>query len=350
MTDELQWVVVGAGPAGCAAIGQLIDANVSLKKIAWIDPSFTVGDFGTAWRQVHSNTTIGSFIKFYKAFDAFEFGCNHQPFLIERAKPEGTCPLMIAAEPLKLITQTLRNKVMSRHDKVLALGYTSSGWHLHLASGQQVTTQKVILALGARARTLPYSNLITIPFKTAMHSELLNQAINADDTIAVFGSYQSARTVAENLAKIKASNIIHFYRSERSFEQHVASLPLLPHIECYPNTPSNLITHIPRCNKAIYAVGFVRREIKIEGLPHDFLYDSQTGVIAPGVYGLGIAFPETIPYTMGRLTYNVSAIWPFVKYLKRIFPAWLHEQVLFSSSVRFASKHSVKDGIHIHHV
>ena len=338
MKDGLQWVVVGAGPAGIAAIGQLIDANISLNKIAWIDPSFTVGDFGTAWGQVHSNTPIESFIKFYKAFDAFEFENKPKPFLIERAKPEGTCPLMIAAEPLRLITQTLRNKVISIRDKVLALEHTSLGWQLHLASGKQLTTQKVILALGARARTLPYSHLITIPFKTAMHSELLNQAIHAEDTIAVFGSYQSARTVEENLAKTKAVKIIHFYRSERSFDQHVASLPLSPHIECYPITPSNLITHIPRCNKAIYAVGFARRDIKIEGLPHDFLYDSQTGVIAPGVYGLGIAFPETIPYTMGRLSYNVSAIWPFVKYLKRIFPTWLHEPVSINSMIRSASQ------------
>ena len=336
MTDGLQWVVIGAGPAGIAAIGQLIDAHVSLKKIAWIDPSFTVGDFGTVWGRVHSNTSIESFIKFYKAFDAFEFECSRKPFLIERAKPEGTCPLMIAAEPLKWITQTLRNKVISIHDKALALDHTSMGWHLHLASGQQITTQKVILALGARALKLPYLSLVTIPLKTAMHPELLNQAIQAEDTIAVFGSYQSARTVEENLAKTNALKIIHFYRSERSFNQHVASLPLSPHIECYPITPSNLIKHIPRCNKAIYAVGFARREITIEGLPHDFLYDSQTGVIAPGVYGLGIAFPETIPYTMGRLTYNVAAIWPFMKYLKRIFPAWLHEQVSIHSIMQDA--------------
>lgn len=350
MTEELQWVVVGAGPAGIAAIGQLIDADIPLKKIAWIDPSFTVGDFGTAWRQVLSNTTIESFIKFYKAFEAFGFACRPQPFLIERAKPEGVCPLIIAAEPLRWITQTLRNKVLSICDKVLSLNHTSIGWQLYLASGQQLTTKKVILALGARARTLPYPNLITIPFKTAMHSELLKQAVHADDTIAVFGSYQSARTVEEHLAKTKALNIIHFYRSERSFDQHVASLPLASHIECYPITPSNLITHIPRCNKAIYAVGFTRREIKIAGLPDDFLYDSQTGVIAPGIYGLGIAFPETIPYTMGRLTYHVSAIWPFVKYLKRIFPAWLNEQI--SASMRFASKQqsSALQGIESHHV
>ena len=330
MVEALQWVVVGAGPAGIAAVGQLIDADIPLNQIAWIDPYFTVGDFGTAWKQVNSNTTVESFIKFYKAFHAFDFACRPQPFLIERTNSEGFCPLIIAAEPLRWITQILKNKVISMCDKVLSLNYTSIGWQISLASGQQVTTKKVILALGARARTLPYHNLITIPFKTAMNSVLLNQAVDINDTIAVFGSYQSARTVAENLAKTKATNIIHFYRSERSFKQHVASLPLSPHIECYPITPSNLLTHIPRCNKAIYAVGFTRRAIKIAGLPDDFLYDSQTGVIAPGIYGLGIAFPETIPYTMGRVNYNVSAIWPFVQYLKRIFPEWLNEDKTFS--------------------
>jgi len=64
VTDGLQWVVIGAGPAGIAAIGQLIDANISLNKITWIDPSFTVGDFGTAWGHVHSNTPIESFLSF----------------------------------------------------------------------------------------------------------------------------------------------------------------------------------------------------------------------------------------------------------------------------------------------
>ena len=342
MKEGLNWVVVGAGPAGIAAIGKLIDANIPLNKIAWIDPVFKVGDFGTAWKHVNSNTNIESFIKFYNAFDAFEFASDRKKFLIEHAKPEGTCPLMIAAEPLQWITHKLRNKVLSICDKVLELHYSKTGWQLHLASGLQLSTQKVILALGAQAIKLPYPDLIHIPLKTAMNPELLKQAINTNDTIAVFGSYQSARTVAENLATTNTLKVIHFYRSQRSFDQNVASLTLSPHIEFYPITPLNLITHIPRCNKAIYAVGFKRRKIKIRGLADDFLYDSQTGMIAPGVYGLGIAFPETIPYTMGRLNYNVSAIWPFIKYLKRVFPMWQNEKVFSLSDRKYAELQEVE--------
>lgn len=321
--SHVRWTVVGAGPAGIAAVGQLLDAHIPPQQIAWIDPEFKVGDFGTAWKQVISNTPVSSFIKFYEAFDAFAFCDAPRPFLIERMKTEGTCPLMLAAQPLKWITQHLQQQVRAMQDKALALTYQpQEGWLLQLASGQNILTQKVILAIGAEAITLPYPHLISIPLKIAVNDMLLNKAVEPSDTIAVFGAYQSARTVQENLMKTKAKRVIHFYRSERSYEQHIASLELPKHVVSYPITAEHLLTHIPQCNKAIYAVGFTRRHIDISGLPSDFSYHHQTGVIAPGIYGLGIAFPEVIPHTMGRPLYKVSALWPFVQYLKKIFPLW----------------------------
>jgi hypothetical protein len=323
--NEIKWTVIGAGPAGIAAVGQLIDAGIPPKKIAWIDPVFKVGDFGTSWGLVVSNTPIDGFIKFYNAFASFEFEKSPPSFMIKKLKPDMRCPLMVAAEPLKWITAQLHSKVNPILGTVLTLRQTAEAWQVCLADGLCIKTQKVILALGAEAMTLPYPNLTTIPFKTTMRSELLNQVVFPEDVIAVFGAYQSARSVQENLAKTNAKKIIHFYRSERSFENHVASLNLSDRVETYPITPTNLLTHIPRCNKAIYAIGFMRRSINIEGLPDDFTYDTQTGVIASGIYGLGIAFPEVIPYTNGRLAYKVSAIWPFIKYLKKTFPIWLKD-------------------------
>lgn len=325
MIDNFQWTVIGAGPAGIAAVGQLLDAKIPPKNIAWIDPDFKVGDFGTAWKKVTSNTPVKSFIKFYNEFESFDFNQRPEPFMIEHMKDDSTCPLMLATQPLTWITGRLKSKVTSITGFATTLGRHFNGWSIKLSCDQSLTTQKVILALGGESLTLPYPNLITIPLKTAVNPDLIIEAVEPDDIIAVFGSYQSARTVAENLAKTKAKKIIHFYRSERSFEENVASLDFSDQTECYPITPSNLLTHIPLCNKAIYAVGFTRRTINIEGLAQDFGYDAQTGIVAPGIYGLGMAFPEILPYTMGRLAYKVSAIWPFTKHLKKIFPIWLHE-------------------------
>jgi len=61
-------------------------------------------------------------------------------------------------------------------------------------------------------------------------------------------------------------------------------------------------------------------------LAEDYTYNTTTGQIAPGVYGLGIAFPEVVPYTNGRREYKVTAIWPFMKHLQKVFPIWMADE------------------------
>jgi cation diffusion facilitator CzcD-associated flavoprotein CzcO len=56
------WTVIGAGPAGIAAVGKLLDRGIADKDIAWIDPAFAAGDIGAKWRSVSSNTKVGTFL------------------------------------------------------------------------------------------------------------------------------------------------------------------------------------------------------------------------------------------------------------------------------------------------
>ena len=72
-SKSYQWAVIGAGPAGIAVIGKLLDYGVGPKEIAWIDPAFQVGDFGTKWRNVSSNTRAGLFIKFFEECESFQY-------------------------------------------------------------------------------------------------------------------------------------------------------------------------------------------------------------------------------------------------------------------------------------
>ena len=57
-----EWTVVGAGPAGTAAVGKLLDHGIEPARIAWIDPAFAGGDVGGKWRTVSSNTVVGTFL------------------------------------------------------------------------------------------------------------------------------------------------------------------------------------------------------------------------------------------------------------------------------------------------
>lgn len=37
LKDKFRWAVIGAGPAGIATVGLLLDNNVDAKDILWID-------------------------------------------------------------------------------------------------------------------------------------------------------------------------------------------------------------------------------------------------------------------------------------------------------------------------
>ena len=41
---QYSWTVIGAGPAGIAAVGRLLDHGIVGEQIAWIDPEFDIAD------------------------------------------------------------------------------------------------------------------------------------------------------------------------------------------------------------------------------------------------------------------------------------------------------------------
>ena len=314
------------GPAGIVSVAELFDRGVDKASIAWIDPAFKVGDLGTHWRYVSSNTPVESFTKVYRDFDSFEYNPEAKKYFIDQLEPNKRCPLMVAAQPLQDFTEQFRQQITSFTDLAIKLSMQGDAWLVTMASGQTIKTKKVILALGAEAKELPFPNKEVIPLTTAANPGLITKAITKDDVIAVFGAYQSARTVEENLAKTDAKQIYHFYRSKREFNGHVGSLDLEERVIPVEATPDNMLKYMPLCNKVIYAVGFERRHVSIEGLPEDYTYDYATGRIAPGVYGLGLAFPEVMLHSHGRPEYKISAVRPFAKHLKEIFPEWQQER------------------------
>ncbi len=319
MSSKIAWVVVGAGPAGIAGVGKLLDAGIAPAQLLWIDPHFKVGDFGAYWRYIGSNTPVESFIKYFKRCPSFAYPAT---FMIDKIPPEKNCPLMLAAEPLQWITEHLRKTVPVMMDQVTALSPIEKGWQLQLASGEAVQTKKVLLAMGGQPKELGFAGVETIPLAVAMNPTKLQKAIQPDDVVAVFGSAQSSKSVLTHLKPIKAKKKILFYRSSSSFERHLDGDDL-EGVEVLTMTPKNFLAHMPTCTKVIYAIGFERRHIPIAGLPENYGYDEHTGEIAPGVYGLGMAFPNIMRHEMGLAEYRVAALWPVMKRLEKLLPGWL---------------------------
>src|SRR5689334_20935055 len=104
MMKTYRWAIIGAGPAGIAAVGKLLDQGIADQDIIWIDPTFTVGDFGSIWQHVPSNTKVDLFLKFLYACDAFAYtGCDEY-FDLNHAPRDKTCHLHFMAKPLQWVT------------------------------------------------------------------------------------------------------------------------------------------------------------------------------------------------------------------------------------------------------
>ncbi len=340
---QFDWAVIGAGPAGIAAVGKLIDNQVKPEKIAWFDPEFRVGDFGSKWRKVPSNTKVSLFNRFLTASDAFNYTNCPEKFALHNLNPDKTCELKFMADPLQWVTAQLQKQVHWQAGLVKHLKLNHKHWEISLAD-QKLSAKNVILATGAEPKTLSFPAVQTIPLEMAFDPDHLAQNCSKEDTVAVFGSSHSAILIIRNLLEnCSLKKVINFYQSPLRYavymddwilfddtglkgttadwaREHIdGTLP--PRLHRVLSSSENLQEYLPNCTKAVYAVGFQKRLISIEGF-NDLSYDDKTGIIAPGLFGLGIAFPEGKIDRLGNLEYRVG-LWKFMDYLTTAMPLWL---------------------------
>jgi hypothetical protein len=337
------WAVIGAGPAGIAAVGKLLDLGIEPQKIVWIDPEFKVGDLGAKWRNVSSNTRVELFLKFFHEAKSFEYGPQENKFAINNLNPKDTCLLSFALEPLQWITDNLKSKVNCITQKVLQLKLADRHWSVALG-GSEVLAQNVILATGSEPKSLSYPGVEEIPLTTALSPEKLKSAVSKVDTIAVFGASHSAMVVMQSLLEnCEVKKIINFYLSPLKFAVYFDDYILfddtglkgraaewakeningrLPaRLQRIIATEDEIRVHLPLCNKVIYATGFQKRLIPVEGML-SLKHNDRSGIIAPGLFGLGIAFPEAHTDRFGNLEHRVG-LWKFIDYLNNVLPVWM---------------------------
>lgn len=347
--SSFQWVVIGAGPAGIAAIGQLLDKKISPEQIAWIDPEFNAGDFGSKWSKVSSNTSVKLFKRFYQYCASFNYQTVADQFKINQFDESDTCLLEYAAAPLKWITQSLRKKIFTFQKRAQHLELKNHYWHISLTDSNErnpetLLAKNVILAIGSEPKSLQFDHLNEIPLTTALNPEALNQACKDTDVVAVFGSSHSAIIILKSLLEqTNVRHVINFYQDPLRYAVYFDDWILFDDTGLKGHTakwarkhlhgeiparltrkisnPENINEFLPQCNKAIYPIGFNRRSIVVNGLS-SLKYNEHNGIIAPGLFGLGIAFPEAAIDRFGTLEYRVG-LWKFMDYLGRVLPLWL---------------------------
>lgn len=349
-----KWAVVGAGPAGLAAVGALLDNGVAGRDIVWIDPHFDVGLLGRKWRSVSSNTPVSLFDKFLLASPAFGYARCPQSFDLHAIPADDTCALQHIVEPLEWVTKQLRSQVDARMATVAAVKKCDVGWALELANSEAtVTAQRVVLAIGSRPRemTLERQEVAVVPLDEALQVDVLKARCQPDDTVAVFGSSHSAIMIVRDLLQDPSVRaVVNFHRApalvfaERApsgefindstglkgktaawARKHMIEGSRPENLHVYPSTPAVISEKIGACTKAIFAIGFEREDLKID-IECPLAYNDQTSEIAPGLFGVGIAYPERRADAVGNVELQVG-LWKFMTYITRVAPTvWLAKQ------------------------
>jgi hypothetical protein len=334
--------VIGAGPAGIAVVGKLLDHGIPAQEIGWMDPYFEVGDLGKKWLQVSSNTKVDLFIKFLEDCKSFHYKRSAKEFSIDALDPHTTCLLKEIALPLQSITHRLLNHVKSFVCLATGLNLKNNVWEVK-TDKEIVFAKNVILTTGCDPKKLHHAHLEEIPLDVALNPEILSSCVCRQDTVAVFGSSHSAILILANLVNINA-NVINFYRSPLLYAVDMGDWLLFDNtgLKGYAASwakkhldgtlPKNLqrilsTDHtseeiLAKCNKAVYAVGFKRRKLPILEQYSDLDYNNKTGIIAPGLFGFGIAFPEMAYDRMMNLEHRVG-LWKFMEYLNKVLPIWI---------------------------
>ncbi|MCX7124606.1 MAG: NAD(P)-binding domain-containing protein [Gammaproteobacteria bacterium] len=337
-----EWAVVGAGPGGITSVGLLLDAGVCAQDILWIDPYFQVGDFGRLWGEVNSNTRVALFLKQLNSVQSFQYAAKSDSFALDKKDPNGFTELKEAAVPLQWVSDQLCKKVHTIKCNVKALTVEAGAWQLQTETNYFLA-KKVIMATGSEPKSLDYPSVEKIDLVTALTPTELKKIIEKNDAIAVFGSSHSAMIAIRNLVEAGAQKIVNFYLSPLRYavlmddwilyddtglkgetaawvRENISKNPL-PQISRYLATPEHIDEHLPNCNKGVYTVGFQSRHISVQGVSLS-QYDVSNGIIAPGLFGIGIGFPIEVFDPFGRREANVG-VWKFLKNLKRVLPLWL---------------------------
>ncbi|KAK5655478.1 hypothetical protein OQA88_5749 [Cercophora sp. LCS_1] len=375
-------VVVGAGPAGIAAVGNLLEhLPADAGKIAWVDSTgFSAGDI-RRYGEVPSNTKAALFLQYARALEPFRQICDASPEpnpvrAIEALDQEKTCSLGLAGNMLRYLTNGLTS-----HERIEATpGFVtgarwlkeSSQWQLDVAArgpsttgvSAQISSPLVVYCIGAKPNYLPgVRGAHVLPISRALSPKYLASNINPDKPkeVLVIGGSHTAILVLKNLCNLawtthpkltvkwatrsrklkyavqqdgwilydntglkgEAADFAREYLDGDKVESSDASRVITKVVDL--SQPSHgvdslLVEATKRDQLIVQAIGFTPRQLPRGSL--DFNHETGQFMLQPGLYGAGIGFPERMTDPAGNVEYAVG-FWKFMRFLKRVVPEWV---------------------------
>ncbi|KAL4883655.1 pyridine nucleotide-disulfide oxidoreductase-domain-containing protein [Aspergillus karnatakaensis] len=209
-------VVVGAGPAGLAVVGNLLEKQ--LGKIVWVDPYFQAGRVNRSYREVPSNTKVALFQAYATAVQQFRsvIGSTRIPnafTTMAKLDQEKTCHLHHAADVVRALTDGIvkMDQVHACRGHVTAanLDYTRS-WTVRIQDAESLgelefRTSRLILCTGSSPTQVPIpeheNGVQRLDLDVVLKPSELASTLPRDSpsTVAVIGASHSAILALLNL-------------------------------------------------------------------------------------------------------------------------------------------------------
>ncbi|KAL2178469.1 pyridine nucleotide-disulfide oxidoreductase-domain-containing protein [Thermothelomyces heterothallicus CBS 202.75] len=219
-------IVVGAGPAGIAAVGNLVD-KYPRGNVVWVDKSFDGGSIGQLYREVPSFSPAGNFLEYATALPIFRGIADAVPrpnavTRLQALDPNMTCSLSHAADMLQLLSDGLirHPSVKPVLGTVTEAGRNSSTrqWRVavqpnhdigHVPHQEEYHAPLVVLCTGTLPRAMPLPAPVSrLGLETCLSPTRLARLLprDRDRTVAVLGHGYAAAVVLKNLFCLAASS------------------------------------------------------------------------------------------------------------------------------------------------
>ncbi|KAL4774072.1 hypothetical protein BDW60DRAFT_215494 [Aspergillus nidulans var. acristatus] len=338
-------VVVGAGPAGLAVVGNLLEKQ--LGNIVWVDPLFQGGRVDLKYREVPSNTKVALFQAYATATQPFRSVINSTRIpnaftTMAKLDQHKTCHLHHAADVARALIEGL-----VKMDQVHACR-----GHVTAANLDQRLDLDVVLKPSELASALPQNQPTTIAVVGASHSAVL-ALLNLYDLARTshphlrvkwftrhplrYAEYMDGWILRDNTGlKGRAADFARQQLEDSVLPTSEAGR-FITKIDCaggQSKETAQYQRHLPSCTHITQAIGYTRDplpELSINRSPlspDDLQWDSsfggftdRHGRVIPGLHGAGIAFPERVVDPYGNVEHAVG-FFKFMKFLKRVTPQW----------------------------
>ncbi len=303
MNPEL--AVIGLGPAGCLFLASLPPEKLGSQILA-IESGCIGGDLARLYGNVVANLTR---TEMESAFRKIPQWSTLSEFHYFSKYQESQCPLLSdVCKQLRELMKPILAKITVKFGTVYRLEKDVEGWKIHTKS-ETIQTRKVILCTGAIPIQMDLPKSV-IPLEVALHKQNLANFISPDNSVVVFGTSHSGTLILRNLKDVGCKRVSAIYKCDTPFrwardgdtegikqesaiiaDEIIAGtwLDATPALISLSDT-GTMIRRVLEADYVVYAIGFESRRPAIEGCT--ILVDSETGNLAPGMWGFGIGFPS----------------------------------------------------------